>query len=1239
MKIGRNSPCPCGSGKKYKKCCLNKDAKLQPSLNIGIVKRLPSDFDYIIPISEQINKIIKKYSVSDVSTAIFCLNLWRRNRSALAQSLSLNLALSIGGTFGSQSIKSYDELESFYNEISSFVRITYREDYIIDDFGEVFINHAGQSYPIIIGTGHQQVYSAMRYMQTLASLCNKDDELTTLLAYIDTIIKYTKTENTPNNDHAIVYELPSEAFWNAVKKLFALPLFQTQVIAVSQIMGYQFGPIEMRHFIQSDEQIFPLCNTSLLVDYYKILLANATETEKDSHVTQTIHSLIENSFNFSSNAPNRVLINPVIIHRETKERILSEGLIFAGLGTHQLLIAISKKAINNEAQFQAVTTKIQEINQSIGLCLLEPYYRKGMPGAYGVEVAPNCEITYMVIDSFTDIATHAPMLEEASQYYKCTALDALYLLGFSKDLKEIIDFIHYDNAESAQIFSFGGKNNLFFTWKEANRLISSGAIEYNHLFLDYNEAEEYTYSYFKDLLCDFPQNNTGLFRDPLNWNAEKADLGYNRIYHKGCYGFGGEIKYIGNGTYVFLAHNVEFFTEEDFAHDAHTALKTVDDLNQRLLSRYADYINSMDILTGRTLQLLFMPWPYANRHYAQGFLLDSSREIVFSDMWIEQDSVIIRYSTNPDVFMSVLENATDRHAENKYFSELLRPLCKYSPDQYKVLEAQLAKDSLLKKTVGVFHVERHYYFSDKALDTDISAQSFAKARKEIAKVCMESGIEPGEYHGKNATKAIRAMQLSVVQVFENYISGFDMYDLHSRVLGYYAIQQNGVILNIKRYTAFTNLDEEVQREFEQKTRDIREEYRRNVRSAEYLLESNLAVAHSERSKKCSKEEFEFLLAFADWLVVLQDDADTCHYTDFDLSISVDSEYKVDTLLSENARQNYDALLLRRYNTRDYQIKDDTVDLDFFKKAINAFHQDTGIELGVLVSLVEYMQLGIVQDAVAIEIYPNTFEIDRSTLENSFNEILVDKITEPSLNALINFLTLDTSALKTVNGTQHDILPIWEREKRDNRFSVKPIIMHDNKCVFSPVTMYNVLTSWKSGITEWYLPYEVGLPTLQEILKQWKKRYEDEMVQDIAQLFRNAKFDIVIPEVDLVHRFPRDDYPAELGDYDVVAINKSTHEIWIIESKVLQKVGSIYEDQMQQKSFFFQHKDDEKFQRRIDYMVTHTAKILTSFDIDETGYQIIPHMVTNKLFSSRYKKISFPIITYSELRQLLEEYSN
>lgn len=33
VKIGRNDPCPCGSGKKYKKCCMSKDQKLDNESN------------------------------------------------------------------------------------------------------------------------------------------------------------------------------------------------------------------------------------------------------------------------------------------------------------------------------------------------------------------------------------------------------------------------------------------------------------------------------------------------------------------------------------------------------------------------------------------------------------------------------------------------------------------------------------------------------------------------------------------------------------------------------------------------------------------------------------------------------------------------------------------------------------------------------------------------------------------------------------------------------------------------------------------------------------------------------------------------------------------------------------------------------------------------------------------------------------------------------------------------------
>jgi len=36
-KVGRNESCPCGSGKKYKQCCENKEHSLSPGAWIAIV--------------------------------------------------------------------------------------------------------------------------------------------------------------------------------------------------------------------------------------------------------------------------------------------------------------------------------------------------------------------------------------------------------------------------------------------------------------------------------------------------------------------------------------------------------------------------------------------------------------------------------------------------------------------------------------------------------------------------------------------------------------------------------------------------------------------------------------------------------------------------------------------------------------------------------------------------------------------------------------------------------------------------------------------------------------------------------------------------------------------------------------------------------------------------------------------------------------------------------------------------
>ena len=43
LKIGRNDPCPCGSGKKYKKCCLYKAAAPVASLARRKLRRVESE--------------------------------------------------------------------------------------------------------------------------------------------------------------------------------------------------------------------------------------------------------------------------------------------------------------------------------------------------------------------------------------------------------------------------------------------------------------------------------------------------------------------------------------------------------------------------------------------------------------------------------------------------------------------------------------------------------------------------------------------------------------------------------------------------------------------------------------------------------------------------------------------------------------------------------------------------------------------------------------------------------------------------------------------------------------------------------------------------------------------------------------------------------------------------------------------------------------------------------------------
>ena len=192
-------------------------------------------------------------------------------------------------------------------------------------------------------------------------------------------------------------------------------------------------------------------------------------------------------------------------------------------------------------------------------------------------------------------------------------------------------------------------------------------------------------------------------------------------------------------------------------------------------------------------------------------------------------------------------------------------------------------------------------------------------------------------------------------------------------------------------------------------------------------------------------------------------------------------------------------------------------------------------------------------------------------------------------------------------------------------------------IFSPVLVSNVQAQWRNGIFDHYLPYEIGLDSTVSVLMEWKKKYEKEMVFDIEKVFKENNINFTRTNTELHKIDKKGNHPLDLGDYDVIAIDDCKRKVWIVESKVLKKVGNFFEMFNQQRRFFLEHKEDEKFQRRIDYMNANYKKVLRAFGFDTSNnYEVVPYMVINKVMTSRYKEVKFPIISIQELENEIKK---
>lgn len=623
---------------------------------------------------------------------------------------------------------------------------------------------------------------------------------------------------------------------------------------------------------------------------------------------------------------------------------------------------------------------------------------------------------------------------------------------------------------------------------------------------------------------------------------------------------------------------------------------------------------------------MMMPESYARKSDPSGRLLAQERSYVKSDSIISNRKICIRFVPIVDKLFEDISKVKDRTVEVVFFMELMQPLKKYCSDFYSQLGKHMESIKSEKKEVSAISFSVDYTWKQEQESIfRVEDSAYIAVRKHIAEVCYNAGISSGSYYGKHANAVVRTIQKELIEDFEKEVRKYDYLKLFERCLADYSTLLHEIMIHRKRYNSFGDMKDEVRAKVSQDIIKQREEAKHDLRTVSYLLETTLF--NSRRGHVIlSAENYQYLLAYANWLVVLSDNADMCYFTDDEVYIKVSGEYIIDVESNRESDQTLgEELAKRMYDNPGRFERDRSADEKFFEKIKQAFARDTGVPLEVFLKLMFYLETG---GNIGSELYhrANTLCFWKEDIIDDYCS--VQNVSKKLAEKALQLLSINPKRLKTKNNKTDFYLPIGDKEKRCDRYEVNPVYEYDDMIIYSPVAIHFLRDYWENSLFEFCMPYEIGLPSTKNVVTDWKRVYEKKIVFDLENVFKDNGF-IVRSNFELKN-LDKKKYPQYLGDYDLFAVNLQAKEIWIIECKVIEKVETFYEMYRQQNRFFKENKYDEKFQRRIDFLNANYAEVIRDLKLPIEKYNIKPYMCVNKVFVSRYKKITFPILSYQEM---------
>ncbi len=1183
--------------------------------------------------SKKLIPILSEYSFFDLCRAIFCLNSWRYNRPNLSFGLTLNYVISKIDRSGTKRIQTYKQFISFYNTIKKYNNSAFN-DPIIPDFGEIKVAFNGTFYPVLIGNGYNHAYPLMKCLDTIISSRDEEEKLEEVLLYVSEMIDTLQDIETFSSDKYNYTSLscPSEKYFNTCLNYYKR-ISPPDDCFIRMLSLQEQKDITTSHFLIENKKILvPLFNSSIIIDAYNMIMSNIPdlETKRIQIADRVVYSRLCSNFDISPQSP-RILFSVGVVENLEKQKILEQILFDLALINQNSLILFMNESALQGRDMTRLYNAIKELHSKNNLKIIQ-LIKDEKPVLFDFSTMETVEIIFY--DNNIQLG-NTLKFNEADKISSCYLYDLITIFDLSHNGEEIVEFFSkFYNGELKSTEFYSGLSGLFSMWLESNKEFSQGAYEFSNVLYGVYDFEWSLLEKFSALNEWYPFNNySEMFEDPFRWIIQdEEDRQYKLIGNKAAIGFGGYFRKVGD-SYLFLAYNLNFETDIQQWNIHNEHIRMLEELLERNMLLIEDALIKANVYAFDGVQITYLPIEYA-RNVDNTHFLDQNKKYVYSDCSLFQNKLLIRFAVNDETLMNDIMTSTTKNVECEFMSELLSCLNEKFGIDIEIINKKIDSLRNNKKDIEAIAIEQKYYYSFNNNPIKPSDEKYILVRKQIAQICKSAGIEPGIYSNDEATEIVRKLQELIIPKFEEQIIKYDRILLHKKIVSSLAANIHKKNIDMKRYTLSDkeSLSDEAKERTIINTINLREEAKNQIRDLSYLIDTNLSLERSANNR-AENSDVEYLLAFSHWLMLLQDCSDQAHYKLFDAQIEIEDDYRVSTKYPNDKSDYANSQNRRIYNCKDYvpQINNEEY---WINQALNAFYNDTKVPLAAIIGLCSNYLASEFHYTFTHESEPDVFEINKDDLISDLESILLDKNQINDYVKALDYLTIDTSKIKIIGDANFPFVPVWEREKRDQRFDVRPIVANENRLIFSPAVMHELATMWEVGLQEFYPPYEINLNNFTSVLKQWKTECETQMETDIEHLCKNVGY---ITYKNLKLNKVNKKHPSNLGDYDVVAIDTTRKLVWNLESKFLIKVGSIKEYANHQNSFFISNKKDEKFARRIAYLSTNLVEILNSLGIDDANqYTMKSYMVTNKVFSSFYKKIDFDILTFSELKALLSE---